>query len=62
MVETLLDVAGEWVRIKLIIMDRGFYGKRVSKLFKAKGIKVLLAVPKWKREKKAVKRCKELDS
>lgn len=60
-VETLLDAAEEWVRLKLVIMDRGFYGRRVSKLLKAKEIKVLLAVPKWKREKKAVNRCKGLN-
>ncbi len=59
-VETLLNATEKWVRIKLLVMDRGFYNRDVRTLLKAKGIKVLLAVPKWKREKKAVERCKGL--
>jgi len=56
-VESLLGAAGRWVDVKLLIMDRGLYGMAVQKFLKSRGIRVLLAVPKWKREKEVVKRC-----
>ena len=59
-VESLLGVADRWVIVKLLIMDRGLFGAAVQKFLKSRGTKVLLAVPKWKREKEVVKRCKGL--
>lgn len=60
-VESLLGVAERWVIIKLLVMDRGLYGAAVQKFLKSRGTRVLLAVPKWKREKEVVKRCKGLN-
>ena len=59
-VHLLLDEAERWVAVKLLVMDRGLYSADVQKFLKSRGIRVLLAVPKWKREKEAVRRCKGL--
>jgi hypothetical protein len=55
-----LDAAGKWVSVRLLMMDRGLYSGPVEKLLKARGIKVLMAAPRNKEEKKAVERCKGL--
>lgn len=59
-VEVLLDAAQEWVEVKLLIMDRGLYTRAVKALLRARGIRVLLAAPKWKAEKRMVERCRGL--
>ncbi len=56
-VESLLVAAGRWVDVELLIMDRGLYSAEVQKFLKSRGTRVLLAVPKWKREKEVVERC-----
>ena len=60
-VATLLDAAQEWVEVKLLLMDRGFYTRRVRHHLADRGVRVLMAAPKNSREKKALARCKGLN-
>lgn len=60
-VEALLDAAQEWVEVKLVLMDRGFYSWPVRRLLRDRGVRLLMAAPKNPREKGAVARCKGLN-
>jgi hypothetical protein len=57
-VESLLDGAEKWVRVTLLAMDRGLYSAAVQQCLKERGVRVLVAVPKWRREREVVARCK----
>ena len=59
-VESLLDGAEKWVRVRLVTMDRGLYSAAVQQFLKKRGVRVIVAVPKWKREREVVARCKGL--
>lgn len=60
-VAALLDAAEEWVDVKLVLMDRGFYSWPVRRLLRERGVRLLMAAPKYAREKMVVARCKGLN-
>jgi hypothetical protein len=59
-VGALLDATGRWVRVRVVMMDRGLYTGPVAKLLKERGVNVMMAAPKNPKEKKAVERCRGL--